>query len=101
VKQYNVSWLNFIDQIQDFTFSNLTSLSQSISSLITQIRVNKASIATNVTDIQNGKIQEWTTALRPSTSPTLIVVGINTTTNKLNHTRDGGTTWYNADGTAA
>jgi hypothetical protein len=51
MKQYNVSGLNFIEQMDKFVVSNLTAISQSISSMLTQIRSNRASIATNVTDI--------------------------------------------------
>jgi hypothetical protein len=101
MKQYNVSGLNFIEQMERFVVNNLTAISQSISGIITQIRSNRASIDENAISIVNNTVQEWTTALRPTILPTQIAVGINTTTNKLNHTRDGGTTWYNADGTVA
>lgn len=45
-------------------------------------------------------VGSWATASRPTITPTSRHIGINTDTNKLEHTADSGTTWYNADGTA-
>lgn len=102
MRVYNASDIAYSEgKERGFIITNLNSISASIKSIITEVRLNRTNSSTNATNIQNNAVQEWTTALRPTTSPTKIVIGINTTTNKLNHTRDGGATWYNADGTAA
>ena len=101
MKEYKVSSLNFISNLQDFCERNFISISQSITTIITAINVNRSRIGTNTLYIENTRLNAWTTTNRPAILPVSNYIGINTTTNKLNHTIDGGTTWYNADGTAA
>jgi len=101
MKEYKVADLQFISDLTNFSVRNLTSISQSIRTLITAITRNRNDVATNTTNIADMAINAWSTVDRPTSVSLDNYIGINTTTNKLNHTIDGGTTWYNADGTLA
>ena len=77
--------------------NNFKAISTSILDIISKVNSNEKRVVV----IENKTIATFTTALRPTKTETTVFWGINTTTNKINHTRDGGTTWYNADGTGA
>ena len=96
MKIYNVTDRNRIGDIALFAERNLESVSGSILSIINRVNNLARSLAT-----KNDKIEAWATTDRPTVTKERITLGINLTTNKTNHTVDGGTTWYNADGTAA
>jgi len=101
VKDYKLADLQFISDLPNFCVRNLTNISQSIRTIMTAVNRSRADIATHTTYIESTKLEAWTTANRPASLAMDNYIGINTTTNKLNHTIDGGATWYNADGTVA
>ena len=83
-----------------FIINNLNAISSSILSIISAVRVNNGRIDQTNSVLEERALGSWITADRPTSTPTEVVMGINTTTNKIEHTVDGGTTWYNADGSA-
>lgn len=89
------------DNIRGMLINNLNAISASILSIITAVRGNTANIAANAVETDGLRIQSYTTVARPTSTTNATMIVINETTNKLNHTRDSGTTWYNADGTGA
>ena len=102
MKTYGVSGLNFAkEQITEFFINNLNSISASIKSIITQVRRNSDNIDKINVNLVNVTIQAWSTTDRPTNTGNDVTIGVNTTTGKINYTTDGGSTWFNYDGTAA
>jgi hypothetical protein len=89
------------DNMFRIVVENFNAISSSIKSILTQARINKDSISANGVRIDNVTLQAWTTANRPTNTPNLVTMGINTTTGNINYTTDGGANWKNYDGTAA
>ena len=99
---YNPTKLNFgTERIFEMCVDNFNAISASIKSIVAQVRGNRDNLASLTITVSNGTVEAWATVDRPVTTPNAVTIGINTTTNKLNLTYDGGTTWYNADGSAA
>jgi len=101
MRRYSVTDLPRIKDIQNFARRNLESVSVSVADIISVVTQLRSRVASAEASISNDAIRAYTTTLRPTSTANLNTIIINTTTNKLNHTIDGGTTWYNADGTAA
>ena len=77
--------------------NNLKAISSSILSVVSFYDRTDA----RVSSLEENVVTTWTTATRPTKTNKTTYIGINTTTNKLEYTYDGGSTWYNADGTTA
>ena len=83
-----------------FIINNLNAISSSILSIISAVKVCRGVGDYNTQSISDNRIGSWATSDRPTKTVNDVTMGVNTTTNKIEHTVDGGTTWYNADGSA-
>jgi hypothetical protein len=98
MKIFNITNIHFgTDRIKEFCINNFNSIGSSIKSIVTEVRSN----STKISVLESKVTESWETTERPDVTDSEITIGINTTTNKLNHSIDGGSTWYNADGTVA
>jgi len=77
--------------------NNLQLISASILDIISVVARDRD----RVKALESQEIITFTTTGRPTSTEKTVVFGVNTTTNKINYTIDGGATWYNADGTGA
>ena len=102
MKIFNIVNIDYgSDRLKEFCINNFNAISASIKSIVSQVRVNKGNITKTNVDLSNIKVQAWTTATRPTKTPNIVTIGINTTTGNINYTTDSGATWKNYDGTAA
>ena len=101
LRGYNVTDLQRIKDIEAFVKRNLDNVAIGVNEAVNVLGAVRNSLVKLRTDVENDALKAYTSTTRPSSTKNTNVIIINTTTNKLNHTRDGGTTWYNADGTAA
>lgn len=97
MKKYIPVNLGFVKDDIKSLVNNFQSISASIVDIVDTVTSNR----NRVKVLEDSPIATFTTAGRPTRTEKKVFWGINTTTNKINHTRDGGVTWYNADGTGA
>jgi hypothetical protein len=101
LKGYKVTDLNRIGDLTNFVSRNFDSVAIGMAEVVNVLRQVRTGLALARTDIENDSLKAYTTTNRPTNTKNLNTLIVNTTTNKLNHTIDGGTIWYNADGTVA